>query len=272
MDKMGSLGDFLRERREAASSLQVEPRGLDSRQGTGLRREEVAMLAGISTDFYTRLEAGRERHPSKRVLDALVLALSLEPDACRHLYDLAKRRPIRCGGGVEKVSPGLVTLIQSWPTTPALVCGRFLDVLAMNRPGVVLYDGMDYGDNLLRTVFLDPMARIFYRDWERLAMARVAQLRIAAAGNLEHPYLAELVGELSLKSEEFRTYWARRDIDDLTCTPYAIHHSMVGNLDVTGASYDVDQHPGQQLLLLQAAPGSPSEDSLIFLSGLDASP
>lgn len=189
------------------------------------------------------------------------------------MYDLAQRCPIRYGGSVEteRVSPGLVALIRSWPTTPALVCGRFLDVLATNRSGAVLYDGLDYRDNLLRMVFLDPSAQTFYLDWERLARARVAWLRVAAAADLEHPYLTELVGELSLKSEEFRRLWARPDAGDLTCAPQGVRHSMVGELDVTGTTYDVDQAPGQQLLLLQADPGSPSEDSLAFLSGLDTS-
>ncbi|MER5646496.1 helix-turn-helix transcriptional regulator [Streptosporangium sp. NPDC002524] len=271
MDKIQLLGEFLRERREAVSPRQVGLLDSGSRRRPGLRREEVAMLAGISTDFYVRLEEGRERHPSGRVLDALIRALALGPDASRHLYDLAQRRPIRYGGSTERVSPGLVALIRSWPTTPALVCGRFLDVLATNQSGAVLYDGLDYRDNLLRMVFLDPAAQTFYLDWERLARARVAWLRLVAATDLEHPYLTELVGELALKSEEFRKLWACRDADDLTCTPQGIRHSMVGDLDVTGTTYDVGQDSGQRLLLLQADPGSPSEESLALLSGLDTS-
>ncbi|MEU4408844.1 helix-turn-helix transcriptional regulator [Streptosporangium sp. NPDC023963] len=269
MDEICLLGDFLRERREAASPRQVGLPDSGSRRGPGLRREEVAMLAGVSTDFYARLEEGRERHPSGRVLDALARVLDLGPDASRHLYELARRCPIRRGGATETVSPGLITLIGSWPTTPALVCGRFLDVLATNRPGAVLYDGMDYRDNLLRMIFLDPAAQTFYLDWERLARARVAWLHLVAAADLEHPYLAELVGELSLKSEEFRKLWARRDAGDLICTPQGVRHAMVGELDVTGTTYDVGHASGQRLLLLQAEPGSPSEESLTFLSGLD---
>ncbi|MGS2646254.1 MmyB family transcriptional regulator [Streptosporangium sp. LJ11] len=270
MDDIPLFGDFLRERREAAPPRQVGPPDSASRPEPGLSREEVAMLAGVGIDFYTRLEEGRERDPSGRVLDALVRVLALGPDASRHLYELAQRRPIRRGGTTETVSPGLVTLIRSWPATPALVCGRFLDVLATNRPGDVLYDGMDYRDNLLRMVFLDPAAQSFYLDWERLARARVASLHLVAAADPEHPHLTELVGELSLKSAEFRRLWARRDADDLTCTPRGVRHAMVGELDVTGATYDVGHASGQRLLLLQAEPGSPSEESLTFLTGLDA--
>ncbi|GIH25898.1 transcriptional regulator [Acrocarpospora phusangensis] len=269
MDSDRLLGDFLRERREAAFPCQV---GLLGRQTPGLRRDEVAILAGISTDYYIRLEEGLERHPSGRILDALVRLYALGPDAATHLYDLAQLCPIRHGAATERVSPGLVALIRSWPATPALVCGRFQDVLAINQSGSVLYDGLVYRDNLLRMAFLDPEARTFYLDWERMARARVAQLRAAASLDVEHPYLTELVGELSLKSEEFRRLWAGPDIGDLGFTPRRLHHAVVGDLDVTGTVYNVNRAPGQQLLLLKADPGSASEQSLILLSGLDTTP
>jgi transcriptional regulator with XRE-family HTH domain len=271
MDSEKLFGEFLRARREGTTPAQVGLTHIGPRRTPGLRREEVAMLAGVSTDYYIRLEQGRERHPSERVLNALVRVLGLGPDAATHLYRLAELRPRhRTVGQSEYVSPNLLRLMRSWPYTPALVCGRWLDVLAGNPLATALYDGLEYADNLLHLVFLDPAASEFYPDWEHVARCRVAQLRAAAGADLDDPHLNDMVGELSYKSPEFRRMWARHEVASLGGGPRRLRHREVGDLVLTGEVFNVNSSPGQQLLILQAEPGSPSAHSLALLGSLAA--
>ena len=147
------------------------------------------MLADVSTDYYIRLEQGRERHPSERVLGALVRVLDLGPDAATHLYELAhpRPRPRETTAQMEQVSPDLLRLMRGWSSTPAFVCNRWMDVLAANTLATALFRELEHGDNLIRAVFLDPAARTFYRDWEKVARAKVAHLRSAAGADLDDP-------------------------------------------------------------------------------------
>jgi transcriptional regulator with XRE-family HTH domain len=272
MAKENALGEFLRARR-----AQVRPEDLGllaggARRVTGLRREEVALLAGVSTDYYVRLEQGRERHPSAQVVDALARGLALDDDATAHLHRLAapvpgaRRRTRRR----EQVSPNLVRLMESWPGTPAVVLGRCLTVLAHNALGKALFDGHRHRGDLVRLVFLDPDAREFYPDWESVAVNTVGGLRAAAGIDPDDPRLIETVGELSVKSEAFRRLWARHDIRQKTHETKRFHHRLVGELVLSYEALTVNSAPGQQLIVYQAEPGSPSEAALALLGSLTA--
>jgi transcriptional regulator with XRE-family HTH domain len=273
MDSDKLLGEFLRAQREVVTPEQAGPQDVGPRPSPGLRREEVATLAGVSPDYYTRLEQGRGCRPSEQVLDALVLALGLDPEAATHLYELARPRPPRrrTAGQMEQVSPDLLRLMNSWRYTPAMVCGPRMDVLAVNPVSSVLYSGLEYTDNLLRMVFLNPSACEFYRDWEQVARSRVTHLRAAVGPDLDDPYLTELIGELSFESADFRRIWAGPD--DL-CGPTRqakhLYRHDVGDLTLTCEVFNVASALGQQLITLHAEPGSPSEHTLALLGGLAA--
>ena len=272
MDSENLIGQFLRARRElvdpAELGLAVGPR----RRVAGLRREEVALLAGVSTDYYVRLEQGRERNPSAQVVDALAQALRLDDDAVAHLHQLARPVPARRRRTVqrERVSRQLVQLMEAWPRTPALVLGRCLTVLAGNPLGQALFSGHTHSGDLVRLVFLDPEAREFYPDWERVAVNTVGGLRSAAGLDPDDPLLIETVGELSVKSPEFRRLWARHDIRQKTHETKRFRHRLVGDLTLHYESLTVNSAPGQQLVVYQADPGSPSEEALALLGSLTA--
>ncbi|KAB2381318.1 helix-turn-helix transcriptional regulator [Actinomadura montaniterrae] len=271
MDRENALGEFLRARRGLVppedAGIEPGPR----RRVAGLRREEVARLAGVSADYYVRLEQGRERNPSAQVVDALARALNLEEDAVAHLHKLAgprtrgRRAPRR-----ERVSPNLMQMLHAWPNTPAVVLGRTLAVLACNPLGKALFDGHAYSGDLVRLVFLDPDARDFYPDWDRVAVNTVAGLRASAGLDPDDPTLVETVGELSVKSAEFRRLWARHDIRQKTHETKRFQHPLVGELTLTYESLTVNSAPGQQLVVYQAAPGSASEEALALLGSLTA--
>jgi transcriptional regulator with XRE-family HTH domain len=273
MDSDKLLGEFLRARREATTTVQAGPLSSDPRRTAGLSREELAMLACVSLDYYTRLEEGHERHPSERVLDALVRVLALDPEAAAHLYGLAHLGAPqgRTIGRPQQVCPDLLRLMRGWPRTPAMVCGLRMDVLAVNPVSTVLYRGMTCTDNLLRMVFLDPAAREFYRDWEQVASARVARLRTVVGPDLDDPYLIELIGELSLESADFRRMWACPDVPVVPReTKHFYRHGEVGNLTLTCEVFNVNSAPCQQLITLHAEPGSSSEHALSLLGDLAA--
>ncbi|MGP4044028.1 helix-turn-helix domain-containing protein [Streptomyces sp. 2A115] len=272
IDTANLLGQFLRARREL---LRPEDLGMPAgarRRVAGLRREEVAQLAGVSTDYYVRLEQGRERHPSAQVVDALARALALEEDAAAHLHRLARpspdrrRRPARR----EQVSPHLLRMMTAWPHTPAVVMDHCLTVLAANALGKALFDGHAYSGDLVRLVFLDPDARDFYPDWDRVAVNTVAGLRAAVGTDYDDSRLIEVVGELSVKSEAFRRLWARHDIRQKTHETKRFRHPLVGELTLHYESLTVNSAPGQQLVVYQADPGSPSEEALSLLGSLTA--
>ncbi|MFF0629456.1 helix-turn-helix transcriptional regulator [Streptomyces sp. NPDC004296] len=276
MNTANPLGDYLRARR---ALVRPEEAGLPvsrRRRVTGLRREEVAMLAGVSTDYYVRLEQGRERHPSVQVVEALARALHLDGDAADHLHRLA--RPVPDAGRSrprsrthpEHVSPVLLRMMAGWHRTPAVVLGRCLTVLAHNALGRALFAGHAYSGDLVRLVFLDPDARTFYPDWERVAANTVGGLRSAAGTDTDDPQLVSTVGELSLKSMEFGRLWARHDIRQKTHETKRFRHPLVGELTLDYESLTVNSAPGQQLVVYQAASGSPSEQALALLGSLAA--
>ncbi|MEV0221771.1 helix-turn-helix transcriptional regulator [Streptomyces sp. NPDC050704] len=272
MDSDNLLGQFLRARRGLVRPEDLGMPAGDRRRVPGLRREEVAMLAGLSTDYYVRLEQGRERNPSVQVLDALAGALTLDGDAIAHLHQLARPLPAKGRRSTRgpRLGPGLLRMLDNWPSTPAVILDRCMTVRAHNPLGEALFAGHTYSGDLMRLVFLDPDARDFYPDWDRVAVNTVAGLREAAGADFDDPQLIEVVGELSLKSAVFRRLWARHDIRRKRRETKRFHHPVVGELTLDYESLTVNSAPGQQLVVYQAEPGSPSEHALSLLGSLTA--
>ncbi|MEZ3181580.1 helix-turn-helix transcriptional regulator [Streptomyces pimonensis] len=269
-----SLKDFLRARR---ARLLPEDVGLPTsgrRRVPGLRREEVALLAGMSTDYYMRIEQGRERRPSAQVVEALVRALDLDEESAEHLRRLARPtgQSVRRTRRAERADPHLRRLLGRWDDLPAFVLGRSLDVLAGNHLADALHRNFVLRGNLAHMVFLDPGARRFYRQWDRTADMVVAELRRATGVDPDDPRLKEVVGELSVKNPAFRELWARHHVHGKTGGAKLLHHTDVGDLDLHYESFTVNRAPGQQLVIYQADPGSRSHDALKLLGTLDAAP
>jgi transcriptional regulator with XRE-family HTH domain len=272
MDSSNQLGEFLRARRELTRPEDFGLPDPGRRRVPGLRREEVALLAGMSADYYIRLEQGRDRHPSDQVIEALARVFTLDDEGVAHLRALARpatrrrRRPSQ----PERVSPRLERLLDAWSDTPALVLGRYLDVLANNRLAAVVNSCSVKGQNQLRVMFLDPETRRIYADWETVAAETVANLRTTAGTDLDDPRLTELVGELSLKSDDFRRLWARHDVGAKTAGTKRYAHPLVGDLTLAYETFAVNGSPGQFLIVYHAEPGSPSEQALRLLSSATA--
>ncbi|GII28062.1 transcriptional regulator [Planotetraspora mira] len=266
------LGEYLQARRKLVTPDEIGLKHSGRRRTPGLRREEMAYLAGVSTDYYSRLEQGRERNPSDQVLSALARALDLDSESAQHLYALAHPRTRRGtpASRVERVSPMLMRLLRGWNHTPALVLGRWMDVLATNQIAEALYDGLAHNDNLIRMVFLNPESRTFYSDWEKVAYHKAAHLRAAAGTDPDDPFLPELVEELSEESDEFRHLWARHDVHFKKHESKGFHHRDVGDLTLICESFTVNSAPGQQLMIFQAEPGSLTEKALAMLGSLSS--
>ena len=241
------------------------------RRTPGLRRDEVAVLAGVSIDYYTHLEQGRERHPSNQVVAALARALRLNDEATRHLYELARPRPgVRPPvGRVDQISPAVLRLIEKWDHAPAFVVNRRLDILARNRLAAALLRG-PAPDNLIRFKFLDPRARKLYVDWEQEAHIAVADLRAAAGTDHQDPCLNELIDELSLGSADFRRLWGRYEVQSRKDTFIRFYHPEVGPLALRHATLGVDCTPGLRIFVAEPVPGSHSQTALEKLGGLMA--
>jgi transcriptional regulator with XRE-family HTH domain len=270
MNAKKPLGDFLRARRQVTSVDQVGLVHGGRRRIPGLRREEVAMLAGVSTDYYIRLEQGRERNPSDQVLQALARVFDLTPEATEHMYELAsprahRRRP---SGTSDKVSMGVVRLLDMWDRAPAFVVNHRLDVLARNQLAAALHMGLELRDNLLRFTFLNPASHEFYLDWEDEALAKVADLRAAAGAGHDDPAMLELVEELSQASEDFRRMWARHDVRAKTDELKHFHHPVVGDLVLWHETLAIASTPDLRIFVNAAEPGSPSERALAQLARL----
>ena len=259
------IGDFLRARREQVRPEDVGIAVNGRRRVKGLRREELAVLAGISTEYYTRLEQGRDRNPSERVLDALARALALDGAAAAHLRELGdpRRREPR---SPELVRPSVVRLLASWEHTPAFVQGRYLDVLAANRLASALSPLYTPGTNLLRAALLDPAAEAV--DASANVRSMVAILRSTVGADLDDPRLAELVNELAARSEVFRRYWSQHDVVSRPATGvHVVRHPRVGRLVLRYDKFLVAGAEDQMLVVYQAEPCSRSEAALSRLSG-----
>ncbi|MFE7646584.1 helix-turn-helix domain-containing protein [Streptomyces phaeoluteigriseus] len=265
------LGDYLRARR---ALVRPESAGIPAggaRRVPGLRREEVAMLAEMSVDYYTRLEQGRERGPSAQVLDALSRVLRLDEDARLHLYRVAGLTPgRRRSGSAERVDPQLRSLLEMWPATPAIVLGRAYDVLAVNPLADALFDGFRQGPNLMLKVFLDPDAHRLYPDWESVAVNAVAGFRMLHGDDPHDPRLHEVLRTLTERSPEFVRLWKRHDARRKRLRSKRFHHPDVGELTLRVQVFDVRSAPGQELVVHHAEAGSPSAEALALLGTLAA--
>ncbi|MDA3644259.1 helix-turn-helix transcriptional regulator [Saccharopolyspora indica] len=265
------LGEFLRARRGELSPRQV---GLPAtgavRRVPGLRREEVAQLAVISTDYYTRLEQGRMQ-ASAQVLNTIARVLQLDDDQRDYLFELAGKdtaRPRRRAR--QKVQPSLQRLLDELVTVPAIVMGRCQEILAWNPLASALL--ADFSQmpankrNYIRLLFTDPAARRLYDDWENVARTCVAQLRMEAADSPDDPQLMALVGELSVQDDQFRQWWGAHHVASRSVGSKTMHHPVVGDLTLDWNALTCTTDPDQQLITWTAEPGSPSHDALRILA------
>lgn len=229
------------------------------------------MLAGVSVDYYSRLEQGRERNPSPSVLNALAGALNLDTDLRAHVFRLAGLAPMPWKADSDTVEDSLLELLESWSHTPALIITQSLDILACNGLAAALYSGFRASDNLVRMTFLDPSGRGFFTDWERAAETCVANLRLALGYSGMQDRAREIVAEAYEASPEFRALWNRHSVRGKTHESKAFRHPAVGDLLLTYNAFDVRSSPGLQLIVYQAPAGTPSADKLQLLGSLAAS-
>lgn len=271
MDSTNALGEFLRARRELVQPEDVGLRSTGLRRVPGLRREEVAMLAGISSDYYLRLEQGRDRHPSVQVLDALAGVLHLDTDATAYMIGLTRARSRKAPRPKPEKVPTSILYLLDQLQMPALVQGKYFDVLAANPTARAISPNWTPGVNRLRAAFLDPRERELHKDWATSTVSVVAGLRAAAGAEPDDPRMAALVGELSLKSDRFRRLWARHDVRRGEGARSRLHHPEVGDLDLYLEKLAIAGTDGQLLVIYHPEPGSDSARSLALLGSLAAS-
>ncbi|GAB7182277.1 helix-turn-helix transcriptional regulator [Kitasatospora sp. Ki12] len=287
-----TLGDFLRSRRARILPEEVGLPSHGRRRVQGLRREEVAQLAGVSVDYYVRLEQGRGGSASDAVLDAVARVLRLDAVEAAHLRSLV--RPSRApaagttgrGRARQQVRPGTRLLLDLMTGVPAFVLGRRMDVLAWNALGDAVNGfstrtgggsaagggagGPDGPPNQARHAFLDPAARDHYRQWDAVAAETVSYLRRDAGLHPEDPALSTLVGELSVRSEEFRRLWADHCVREKTHGVKLVRHPLVGDLDFGYETLGVNGSPDQLLVVYTAPVGSPTAQKLALLASWTA--
>src|SRR6202012_5772485 len=234
--------------------------------------EEVAMLAGVSADYYVRLEQGRDQHPSEGVIEALGRALRLDEDGVAHLRGLASPAPRRrrAPRRPERVPPGILELLDSLHQTPAYVYGRYLDVLAANSLASALVPYYRPGVNLVRAPLLDPAVEETTGDRDRATESSVAALRALTGPDVDDPRLEELVGELSVRSERFRQLWARHDVKPKRSGRSRIEHPSVGELDLGYENLPIADSDRLTLCMYHAEPGSRSAQALALLASSEA--
>ena len=255
------LGEFLQARRARVRPDDVGLTGFGRRRVRGLRREELARLAGVSVQYLTRLEQGVDTHPSRQVLDALATALRLDPDAAAHLRSLADPAPrVDTSSGA---SAEVQQLLDSWGSVPAYVRDRRFDVLMANKSAMALAPMYHPGSNLVRAVFLDPGTRTLFPDWQDIAEQTVAALR--ATADLRDPPTAALVAELQ-SNDNFRRLWARHDVRPSRSEVKRFDHPDVGRLIMRRQTLTIARADEQVIIVYQPEPGSPSADALARLT------
>lgn len=279
MDNRNDIREFLASRRARITPARAGlPDYGGHRRVPGLRREEVALLAGVSPDYYTRLERGNLSGVSEGVLDAIARALQLDEAEHAHLTDLARasntpararRRP-----SVLRIRPGVQQLLDAMTDAPAFVRNGRLDVLAANRLGFALYapvfENRTSPANLARFAFLDPRATDFYPDWEDAANTTVALLHTEAGRDPFDRGLTDLVGELSTRSETFRARWAAHDVRLHQTGTKRVRHPVVGDLELSFEAMPMPADPGLTLTAYSAAAGTPAQDALRLLASWSA--
>lgn len=280
MDTRTEIREFLTSRRAKVTPDRAGLRVYgDNRRVPGLRREEVALLAGVSVDYYTRLERGRLSGVSESVLEALARALQLDDAERSHLFDLARaaqgastrrRRAPR-----ERIRPGVQRMLDAMTAAPAFVRNERLDILAANQLGYALYSvyaSPARPANTARFAFLDPRAKDFYLDWDRVTDEVVAILRSAAGRDPYDRNLSDLVGELSTQSDAFRKKWAAHNVRFHDTGVKRVHHPVVGDLELTYEAMELSADAGLTMFAYTAEPGSTSEEALKLLESWAATP
>jgi len=276
MDNRAQVREFLISRRERITPAQagLPAYGGGNRRVKGLRREEVALLAGVSIDYYVRMERGNLTGASEAVLDGIASALQLDDAERAHLFDLARAAqpapPRQRRRKTSGVTDGIEQILDAITDAPAWVRNARHDMLAANLLARALYapvlaDPRRPANNA-RFVYLDPAAREFFADWERAADDIAAMLRSEAGSNPHDKQLVELIGELSTRSEEFRSRWAAHNVRFHRTGRKCIHHPVVGTLDLNFEAMEFPAHPGLTLLAYTAAAGTPTADSLKMLA------
>jgi transcriptional regulator with XRE-family HTH domain len=268
----GALGEFLRNRRGRIGPSEAGlPAGTRRRQTPGLRREELAALAGVSVDYYIRLEQGRDTHPGAAVLDALAAALRLDDEERAHLHSLAYNAANKARTRAPRAvtaRTGLVQLLETVRPTPAYVLDPTSNVLATNPEGSQLMAGIDAWPparrNVVRYVFTHPAAREVFVSWRRMAEDCVAHLRTVAASDPGSPELAALVTELCAASAEFEQLWQHYDVRVKSGSRRTFHHPAVGRFELT--SEILTAVDGQRFVAFQATPVSTDYDAITLLA------
>ncbi|OXY91276.1 helix-turn-helix transcriptional regulator [Streptomyces diastatochromogenes] len=275
------LGRFLRARRARLTPAEAGlAAGFGLRRTPGLRREELATLAGISVDYYTRLERGKETRPSPSVVDALARALQLEDDEHEHLRSLAttaaRSAPAPAAAPSRTVRPGTKLLLENLRPFPAYVVSRTNDLLAYNPGGLHLLAGIEDWPakerNINRYVFLHPAARDLFDDWSNQLRGCVARLRALAGTEPDAPDLTRLAGELLVKSPDFARLWERYDVRARSHGRKTFHHPEVGDLTLGYQSMELEGTPGHRMLTYYAERNTPEYDALVLLDMLGSQP
>ena len=275
MDTAGDVREFLASRRARITPEQAGlPNFGGARRVAGLRRAEVALLAGVSPDYYTRLERGNLSGVSDSVLDAIARALQLDDAERSHLHDLARaantRPPSRRRPGRQQIRPGVRSLLDAMTDAPAFVRNGRLDVLAANPLAEALYApafaGAGRPVNLARFCFLDAAAEVFYPDWNDAADTTVNLLRTEAGRDPYNKALSDLVGELATRSDDFRTRWAAHNVRLHHTGVKHFQHPVVGRLDLAFEAMPLPADPGLTLTAYSAEAGTPTHDALRLLS------
>ncbi|TMR88242.1 helix-turn-helix transcriptional regulator [Nonomuraea basaltis] len=275
-DFRAEIREFLGTRRAKVTPEQagLPVYGGERRRVTGLRREEVALLAGISSEYYTRLERGDATGVSESIIEGIAQALQLDEAERIHLLDLLRgagtTRPPRRRPVQQRVRPPVQRVLDSMTGTPAFILNGRGDILATNPLGRALSSPV-YADpvrppNNARFVFLDPQATEFFRDWDQVANDTVAMLRAEAGRDLYDRRLTDLIGELSTRSEHFRRRWAAHNVRIHTTGVKLLHHPVVGDLDLPFVTFPLGADPSQSLLTYTAEPASPTQDALNLLA------
>jgi transcriptional regulator with XRE-family HTH domain len=268
------LGRFLRTRRAGVRPADVGlPAGTGTRRTPGLRREELATLAGVSIDYYTRLERGKETRPSPAVVDALARVLLLDDEEHEFLRALAaqaaRRAPVPPLPPSRLVRPTVRHLLEAVRPNAAYVLSRTNDLLAANPAGFQLLPGLAEWPtrqrNTIRYTFLHPAARALWPDWEQKARGCVAHLRAVAGTDPDAPDLATIIGELIVKSPDFTRLWDRYEVRRMGDGQKVFRHPAVGTMTLAHESLELTRTDGQRLVVYMAAPGTPDHDAMVLL-------